>query len=65
MPATRACAMAVSIMNMTTVLVTRFGNIPINHLVRRWLTEGPPANYLVPLHCWTVFNNLRSAAPLR
>jgi hypothetical protein len=62
MPVARACAMAASIMNLTAVLVTRFGNVPINQLVRKWLTEPPPADYLVPLHRWTVFNNIRSLA---
>src|ERR1700729_261618 len=32
MPAARACAVAPSIMNLTAVLVTRFGNVPINQL---------------------------------
>ena len=62
MPAARACAVAASIMNLTTVLVTRFGNVPINQLVRKWLTEPPPANYLEPLHRWDVFNDIRSIA---
>jgi uncharacterized membrane protein len=62
MPAARTCAIAASIMNLTAVLVTRFGNVPINQLVRKWLTEPPPADYLVPLHRWTVFNNIRSLA---
>jgi hypothetical protein len=61
MPAARACAVAAALMNLTTVLVTRFGNVPINQLVRKWLTEPPPANYLEPLHRWDVFNNIRSA----
>ncbi len=61
-PAARACAVAASIMNLTAVLVTRFGNVPINRLVRKWLTEPPSADYLVPLHRWTVFNNIRSLA---
>jgi len=62
MPAASACAVAAGIMNLTAVLVTRFGNVPINQLVRKWLTEPPPANYLESLHRWTVFNNIRSAA---
>jgi uncharacterized membrane protein len=62
MPAARTCAAAAAIMNLTAVLVTRFGNVPINELVRRWLTEPPPADYLESLHRWTVFNNIRSAA---
>ena len=62
MPVARACAVAASIMNLTAVLVTRFGNVPINQLVQKWLTEAPPANYLESLHRWTVFNNIRSTA---
>jgi hypothetical protein len=62
MPAARACAVAASLMNLTSVLVTRFGNVPINQLVSKWLTEPPPANYLESLHRWTVFNNIRSTA---
>jgi hypothetical protein len=62
MPTARACAVAASLMNLTAVLVTRLGNVPINQLIRKWLTEPPPANYLEPLHRWTVFNNIRSAA---
>jgi uncharacterized membrane protein len=62
MPAARACAVAAGIMNVTAVLVTRFGNVPINQLVSKWLTEPPPPNYLESLHRWTVFNNVRSAA---
>jgi hypothetical protein len=61
-PTARACAFAAGLMNLTAVLVTRFGNVPINQLVRKWLTEPPPADYLETLHRWTVFNNIRSAA---
>jgi hypothetical protein len=62
MPAARICSITASIMNVTAVLVTRFGNVPINQLVRKWLTEPPPANYMEALHRWTVFNNIRSSA---
>lgn len=62
MPAARGCAIAASVMNLTAVLVTRFGNVPVNQYVRKWLTEPLPADYLVPLHRWTVFNNIRTTA---
>ena len=42
MPAARVCAVAAGVMNVTAVLVTRFGNVPINQLIRKWLTEPPP-----------------------
>jgi hypothetical protein len=53
---------AARVMNLTAVFVTRFGNVPVNQFVRRWLTEPPPADSLVPLHRWVVFNNIRSLA---
>jgi uncharacterized membrane protein len=62
MPAARACAAAASVMNLIAVVVTRFGNVPINQYLRKWLTEAPPADYLSLLHRWTVFNNIRTAA---
>jgi hypothetical protein len=61
-PVACTCAVAAGIMNVTAVLVTRFGNVPINQLFRKWLTAPPPADYLEALHRWTVFNDVRSAA---
>jgi len=58
MPVARACAVAASVMNLTAVVVTRFGNVPINQYVRKWLTEPPPLDYLALLHRWTVFNDI-------
>jgi uncharacterized membrane protein len=63
-PAARTCAVIASAMAFTTALVTRFGNVPINQFIRRWLTEAPPADYLEQLHRWTVFNNIRTATAL-
>jgi hypothetical protein len=62
MPGARSCAVTASVMNLTAVAVTRFGNVPINQYVRKWLTEPPPVDYLGLLHRWTVFNNIRSVA---
>jgi hypothetical protein len=64
MPAARACAVAASLMNLTCVVVTRFGNVPMNRLIRRWLTETPPGDYLAQLHRWDVFNNIRTMAAI-
>jgi hypothetical protein len=61
-PVACLCAAAAGAMNVTAVLVTRFGNVPINQFIRKWLTEPPPTNYLETLHRWTVFNNIRSTA---
>jgi Domain of unknown function (DUF1772) len=64
MSAARACAVAASVMNVTAVLVTRLGNVPMNQLIRKWLTEPPPADYLEQLHRWDVFNNIRTVAAI-
>jgi hypothetical protein len=61
-PAARACAVAAGLMNLSAVIITRFGNVPVNQLIRKWLTETPPANYMASLHRWDVFNNIRSVA---
>jgi hypothetical protein len=61
-PVARSCAMAAGVMNLIAVVVTRLGNVPINQHVRKWLTEPPPVDYMLVLHRWTVFNNIRSAA---
>ena len=61
-PLARGCAIAAGVMNLIAVVVTRFGNVPINQLVRKWLTETPPVDYMGALHRWTVFNDIRSAA---
>ena len=61
-PVARGCAIAAGVMNLIAVGVTRLGNVPINQLVRKWLTEPPPADYMGALHRWTVFNDIRSAA---
>jgi uncharacterized membrane protein len=54
--------MAAGVMNLIAAVVTRLGNVPINQLVRKWLTEPPPVDYMRVLHRWTVFNDIRSAA---
>lgn len=61
-PAPRVCAVAAGILNLTAVVITRIGNVPVNQLIKKWLTEPPPANCMESLHRWTVFNNIRSAA---
>src|SRR3954471_20766984 len=45
-------------------LVTRFGNVPINRLIKTWLVTALPADYEGLLHRWLIFNNIRTAAAL-
>jgi hypothetical protein len=56
MSAARICAVADGMMNVAAVLVTRFGNVPINQLVRKWVTVPPRANRLETLQRWTTFD---------
>ncbi|PZF72644.1 DUF1772 domain-containing protein [Taibaiella soli] len=49
---------------LTSLLVTRFGNVPINQLIRRWSSGDIPANWADILRAWDHFNLLRSMAAL-
>jgi uncharacterized membrane protein len=58
----RLLAIAASSLAVTAFLVTRFGNVPINQMIKTWSSAMPPANYEVLLRRWLVFNNIRTAA---
>ncbi len=47
---------------LTSLLVTRFGNVPINQLMRTWPPDAPPANWQDLLHTWDNFNLIRTVA---
>lgn len=49
---------------LTALLVTRFGNVPINQLMRTWPPANLPANWKEILHTWDVYHLLRTAAGL-
>jgi uncharacterized membrane protein len=58
----RLLAISASSLAVTAFLVTRFGNVPINQVIKTWSSAMPPANYQILLDRWLVFNNIRTAA---
>ncbi len=53
-----------SSMALVSLLVTRFGNVPINMLIRSWSETQPPADWLDYLHRWDSYNLVRSIAAI-
>lgn len=49
---------------LTSLLVTRFGNVPINQIMRTWVPSAPPENWRSILGRWDAFNLIRTAAGL-
>lgn len=47
---------------LTSLLVTRFGNVPINQVIRTWPPAAPPANWQALLHRWDIFHGIRTGA---
>ncbi|RPD41450.1 DUF1772 domain-containing protein [Chitinophaga barathri] len=58
----RNLALAAGLLAVTALLVTRFGNVPVNVLIRSWNPAAPPADWLELLHRWNVFNVIRTLA---
>lgn len=58
----RLLAISASSLAVTAFLVTRFGNVPINQIIKTWSSAMPPADYEILLGRWLVFNNIRTAA---
>ncbi len=53
-----------AILALTSLLVTRFGNVPINQLIKTWTPDHPPANQIAILHVWDKYNLIRVLAAL-
>ncbi len=49
---------------LLSILTTRFGNVPINRLIRVWEASQPPANWHNILDQWIMFNNIRTVFAL-
>ncbi|MFD8565146.1 anthrone oxygenase family protein [Streptosporangium canum] len=47
---------------VTSFLVTRFGNVPINGQIKRWAVTSAPADHATILQRWEAFHFLRTAA---
>lgn len=60
----RLLAGSASALVITSFLVTRFGNIPINQHIKQWAVGTPPADYAEILHRWEMFHFLRTGCAL-
>ncbi|MEE6260093.1 DUF1772 domain-containing protein [Plantactinospora sonchi] len=60
----RRLAGAASALVVTTFVVTRFGNVPINRQMRDWLTTSPSADHAAILSRWEMLNYIRSFTAL-
>ncbi|MEO3925695.1 DUF1772 domain-containing protein [Micromonosporaceae bacterium B7E4] len=60
----RMLAAGASLLTLTTFLVTRFGNVPINRQIREWLAGSVPADHAAILQRWELLNYLRTCTAL-
>jgi len=56
----RLCITA-SLLSVLSFLVTRFGNVPINRMIKTWNAATPPPDYVQLLDRWMTFNAIRTA----
>ncbi|MER6299819.1 DUF1772 domain-containing protein [Kitasatospora sp. NPDC001539] len=47
---------------VTSFLITRFGNVPINGRIKEWAATAPPADHAEILRRWELFNDARTLA---
>jgi uncharacterized membrane protein len=62
--APRLLAAGAGALILTSFLVTRLGNVPINQQIKVWAVTSPPADHAAILQRWEMFNNIRTAAAL-
>ncbi|MFC6023683.1 anthrone oxygenase family protein [Plantactinospora solaniradicis] len=60
----RRLAGTASALVVTTFLVTRFGNVPINGQIKMWLATSVPADHAEILRRWELLNYVRTGTAL-
>ncbi|MEV4163372.1 DUF1772 domain-containing protein [Nonomuraea dietziae] len=58
----RLLAAGAAVLALTSFLVTRFGNVPINGLIKRWAVGPVPADHAAILQRWETFHVVRTSA---
>ncbi|NXY93270.1 DUF1772 domain-containing protein [Streptomyces sp. BR123] len=56
----RVLAGAAGLLVVSSFLITRFGNVPINGRIKQWAATVPPAGHEEVLRRWELFNNART-----
>ena len=62
--ARRLGAGAAALLTLTSFLVTRLGNVPINGEIRGWSATNPPVDWAEQLQRWEVFHEVRTTAAI-
>ena len=57
------CAAAIFLV-VTILLITPFGNVPINKEMKNWDTFTPAAVYEAKMQIWELYNSVRTIAAL-
>lgn len=58
---TRNLAYLSSVLALGSLLVTRFGNVPINQVIKTWVhMPVPPENWKAILHQWDIYHAIRT-----
>ncbi|MFF0477623.1 anthrone oxygenase family protein [Streptomyces sp. NPDC004284] len=60
----RRLAGGAGLLAVSSFLITRFGNVPINGRIKRWAVTSAPADHAEILRRWDLFNDLRTLAAL-
>ncbi|MGV9772828.1 anthrone oxygenase family protein [Streptosporangium sp. NPDC003464] len=56
----RLLAAGAAVLAVTSFLVTRFGNVPINGQIKQWAVTSAPADHATILQRWEAFHFLRT-----
>ena len=57
-------AIVAILLTIATLMITRFGNVPINMEVKTWLPSAPPANWLTTMKTWDSYHSMRTATAI-
>lgn len=57
----RALTGAAGLLTVSSFLLTRFGNVPINARIKQWAATAPPPDHADVLRRWELFNDARTA----
>ncbi|MFD6391761.1 anthrone oxygenase family protein [Nocardia sp. NPDC060259] len=60
----RIVAAVATALVVASFLITRLGNVPINHRINEWAVAGAPADYATILARWDAFHFLRTGTAL-
>jgi uncharacterized membrane protein len=59
-PKLRNFSIAAAITALISILITRFGNVPINRMIRVWESGTAPVDWREILGRWNMFNYIRT-----